>query len=88
MNKSSNECVGKILWYSKFFELNGYLDRKSWIFKINSSSDVTIINCRFIDSDHRKIFLIDKFLKYPTGENDPVLFKKIVLIDLGQYSGK
>lgn len=85
---SSNKCVVKILRNLKSFKFDGYLDKKSCIFIIDSGSDVTISNRRFINFDHHEISLDDKKLKYLTGKNVPVLFKTIVSIDSKHYSVK
>lgn len=56
---------------------------KSCNFRIDSGSNVTIFNYRFITFDCWEISLDNRFLKYLTSENVSVIFKTIVQIDLG-----
>lgn len=43
------------------------------------------MNCRFITTNHSKISLDFRFLKYPTGDNVPIIVETFVKINLGQY---
>ena len=62
------------------------MDKKSCIFKIDSGSDVTILNSKFVELRCHRIPLDGPNLKYPTGEDVPIKFKTVVQIDLGQHS--
>ena len=77
--------VGRVLKNLKTFEFEGQINQQSCIFKIDSGSDVTILNSKFIDSSNQQIPLHSKTLKYPTGENVPVQYKTVTHVNLGQY---
>ena len=82
----SNARVCRVLQNLKAFEFDGSMDKKSCIFKIDSGSDVTILNSKFVERRCHRIPLDGPNLKYPTGEDVPIKFKTVVQIDLGQHS--
>ena len=81
----SNTRVCRVLRNLKAFEFDGSVDKKSSIFKIDSGSDVTILNSKFVEPRCHRIPLDGPNLKYPTGEDVPIKFKTVVRIDLGQH---
>ena len=62
------------------------MDKKSCILKIDSGSDVTILNSKFVEPRCHRTPLDGPNLKYPTGEDVPIKLKTVVRIDLGQHS--
>ena len=82
----SNTRVCRILRNLKAFEFDGSLHKKLCILKIDSGSDVTVLNSKFVEPRCHWIPLDGPNLKYPTGEDVPIKFKAIVQIDLGQHS--
>ena len=82
----SNIRVCRVLRNLKVFEFDGSVDKKSCILKIESGSDVNILNSKFVEPRRHRILLDGLNLKYPTGEDVPIKFKTVVRIDLGQHS--
>ena len=82
----SNTRVCRVLRNLMAFEFDGSVDKKSCILKIDSGTDVTILNFKFVEPRCHRIPLNGPNLKYPTGENIPIKFKTVVRIDLGQNS--
>ena len=82
----SNTCVYRVLRNLKAFEFYDSMDKKSCILKIDSGSDMTILNSKFLEPRCHRIPLDGLHLKYPTGEDVPIKFKTVVRIDLGQHS--
>ena len=82
----SNTRVCRVLRNLKAFEFDDSVDKKSCILKIDSGSDVTILNSKIVEPRCHRIPLDGPNLKYPTGEDVPVKFKTVVRIDLGQHS--
>ena len=80
----SNTRVCRVLRNLRAFEFDGSVDKKSCILKIDSGSDVTILNFKFVKSRCHRIPLDGPNLKYPTGEYVPIKFKTVVRIVLGQ----
>lgn len=57
------------------------------MFKIDTGSDVSILNRNLVGDFKSKIFVGNCCLKYPTGEEVPVLFKTEVTVSLGKCLG-
>ena len=74
----SNTRVCRVLRKLKAFEFDGSVDKKSCILKIDSGSDVTILNSKFVEPRYHRIPLDGPNLKYPTGEDVPIKFKTVV----------
>ena len=62
------------------------MEKKSCILKIDSGSDITFLNSKFVEPRCHRIPLDGPNLKYPTGEDVCIKFKTVVRIHLGQYS--
>ena len=83
----ANTRVCRVLRNLKaYFEFGGSVDKKSCVLKIDSDSDVTILNSKFVEPRCHRIPLDGPNLKYPTGEDVPIKFKTVVQIDLSQHS--
>ena len=65
----SNTRVCRVLRNLKAFEFDGSVDKKSCILKIDSGSDVTILNTKFVEPRCHRI---------PPGEDVPIKFKTVV----------
>ena len=76
----------RVLRNLKAFEFDGTVDKKSCILKIDSGSNVTILNSKFVEPRCHWIPLDGPNLKYPTDEDVSIKFKTAVRIDLGQHS--
>ena len=74
----SNTRVCRVLRNLKAIEFDGSVDKKSCIFKIDSGSDVTILNSKFVEPRCHRIPLDGPNLKYPTGEDIPIKFKTVI----------
>jgi len=70
------------------FIFRGKINGKHCNFKLDTGSDVTVINPRLIDASRKHIPMGNKRLRYPTGERVPVKFRSQVEIELGEYSCK
>jgi len=57
-------------------------------FKLDTGSDVTVINPRLVDASEKHIPVENERLRYPTGEKVPVKFRSQVKVELGKYSCK
>jgi len=53
---------------------------------VDTGSDVSIVNCKFIENFERKLPTNDCRLRYPTGENVIVESKVDVKVELGKHS--
>jgi len=74
---------------TKLFCYKGLVNKQVCIFKIDTGSDVSVINSRLVDSSKRRIPLDSSCcLKYPTGEEVSVESKVEVFIELGKFSIK
>jgi len=69
----------------KDFYFTGQLDNKSCIFKIDTGSDVSIVNRNLIPLNKVKFELNNCNLRYPTGEKVVVKEKVFVTVRLGKY---
>ena len=73
----SNTRVCRVLRNLKAFEFDGRVDKKSCILKIDSGSDVTILNSKFVETRCHQIPLDRPNLKYPTGEDITIKLKQL-----------
>src|SRR5580765_5558516 len=64
----------------------GTIDNKSCIFKLDTGSDVTILNSKMVSLPRQRIPVSNCKLRYPTGEEIEIKFKVNVWISLGKYS--
>jgi len=69
----------------KDFYFTGQLDNKNCIFKIDTSSNISIVNRNLIASNKVKYELNNCSLRYPTGEKVIVKEKVFVKVRLGKY---
>jgi len=72
----------------KDFCFVGQLDNKNCIFKIDTGSDISIVNRNLIASNKVKFKLNNCSLRYPTGEKVVVKEKVFVEVRLGKYTVK
>lgn len=56
------------------------------VFLRSTGSDVSILSKKLVKRLEQRILKKDCYLKYPTGEEVPILFEIIVSVDLGKYS--
>lgn len=57
------------------FCYKGKLNGKEHNFKIDTGSDVSILNKKFVGEEERLVKIRDSFLRYPSGEKVPVEYK-------------
>jgi len=69
----------------KDFYFTGQLDNKNCIFKIDTGSDISIVNRNLITSNKVKYKLNNCSLRYPTGEKVIIKEKVFVKVRLGKY---
>jgi len=69
----------------KDFYFAGQLENKDCIFKIDTGSDISIVNRNLIASNKVKFELNNCSLRYPTGEKVVVKEKVFVKVRLGKY---
>jgi len=81
----------------KFFQVNknvdpfvfrGKINGKYCDFKLDTGSDVTVINPRLVDVNEKHIPVENERLRYPIREKVPVKFRSHVKVELGKYSCK
>ena len=70
----SNTHVCRVLRNLKAYEFDGSVNKKSCILKIDSGTDVTILNSKFVEPRCYRIPLDGRNLKYPTSEDVPIKF--------------
>lgn len=68
----------------KRFCYSGLLNNQSCIFKLDTGSDVSIVNEKFVTEAEGRVLIKDCYLKYPTGEIVPVKYKIEAEICLGK----
>jgi len=69
----------------KYFYYTGQLDNKGCIFKIDTGSDISIVNRNLIPFNKVKYKISNCSLRYPTGEKVIVKEKVFVKVRLGEY---
>jgi hypothetical protein len=69
-----------------YFCYPGLIDGQDYVFKIDTGSDVSILNKRFVVALVQGGSLNSFQLRYPTGEKVPIISKKEVKIVLGDHS--
>jgi len=69
----------------RYFYYTGQLDNKSCIFKIDTGSDVSIVNGNLIPFNKVKYKINNYSLRYPTGEKVIIKEKVFVKVRLGEY---
>jgi len=66
----------------------GKINGKYCEFKLDTGSDVTVINPRLVEVNEKHIPVENERLRYPTGEKVPVKFRSQAKVELGKYSCK
>jgi len=89
--KKSNapKNVEKVIRVSKNidpFVFRGKINDKFCDFKLDTCSDITVINPRLVNESEQHIPLENERLRYPTGEKVPMKFISQVKVELGKYS--
>jgi len=79
-------CLDKVKQLNEDFCYKGKLNGKICSFRIDTGSDVSIINNKFIEGTERKFDVKNCKLRYPTGENVSVSFKIDTEVELGKFS--
>jgi len=78
------EKVIRVREDADLFIFCGKINDKFSDFKLNTGSDVTVINSRLVTVSEKHIPLENKRLRYPTEKKVPVKFR--VKMELGKYS--
>jgi len=81
-------CLNRVKRLNEDFCYKGKLNGKICSFRIDTGSDVSIINNKFIEGTERKFDVKNCKLRYPTGENVSVSFKIDTEVELGKFSVK
>lgn len=72
--------------HKNYFSYLGRLNGKNCLFKIDTGSDISIINKELITDDIERIPVKNINLRYPTGEKISIEFMVRVNIEIGNYS--
>jgi len=72
--------------HKKDFCFEGKLNKKKCLFRVDTGSDVSILNCKFIENLEKKLPKNDCRLRYPTGEDVVIESKVNVRVELGRHS--
>lgn len=82
------------------FNINGIKSRENYFtyveklngekcsFKVDTGSDISILNISNLVSEKKRIFLENCCLRYPTGERVPIDYKVKVNVHIGDFSFK
>ena len=91
-NLNKDYCVYRSLSFNNdndsYFCYEGMLNEKRCSFKIDTGSDISIVNRKLVKDYGEKLETVNCFLRYPTGEK--ILCKNKILVDIliGKYSLK
>ena len=89
MDKSpTKRCflVNRVHKVFKDYCYTGFLNNKECIFKIDTGSDVSLINRKFVREGERRFPVFGRRFKYPTGEDVMVDFEILAKVELGKNS--
>jgi len=64
----------------------GKLNNKDCSFKIDTGSDVSIVNKKMLDFAVKRTFNSNRSLRYPTGEKVPIECEVVVEVRIGKYN--
>ncbi|KMQ87894.1 hypothetical protein RF55_12700 [Lasius niger] len=80
--------VRRIKTNVNYFCYKEKVDRKECSFKVDTGSDVFILNRKLVDNEMKKKKIRTGYLnlRYPTGERVPVEFEVEVKVEIGRYS--
>lgn len=78
--------VNRIKLNSNLFTYKGKLDDNKCCFKIDTGSDISILNKKLVKAGKHIIRIRDGSVRYPSGEIVPIEFKVNVKVFLGKYS--
>lgn len=78
--------VNRVGLNSGCFYYKGKLDNSECNFKIDTGSDISILNRKLVREDKRKILFKKGTIRYPSGEEVPIEFKVKVTVVLGKFS--
>lgn len=81
-----NYRISRIKEKSDYFIYTGQINGEPCKFKIDTGSDISIVNEKLIKKSNQRILIKNNFLKYPTGERVPIKYKIKVKIDIGKFS--
>ena len=82
-NLFTNQCsfrINRLKYNSMNFCFKGEINNKHCIFRIDTSSDVSILNDNLVRSDESKVKINNCNLKYPTGEKVAIDYKMYTTI--------
>ena len=77
--------TGRIGILKERFSYFGILNGRECLFRIDTGSDVSIVNQRFIDLKENSLALGNCKLKYPSGEIVPIKSRFLVKLSLGKF---
>jgi len=88
VNRPPRNCFNlrNVNYYGKDFCFEGKLNKKKCLFRVDTGSDVSVVNCKFIKNFERKLPINGYRLRYPTGEDVVVESKVDVRVELGKHS--
>lgn len=91
INTPENCCLNKKCFNlsrikENLFYYKGLIDSNNCNFKIDTGSDISVLNKSLVRVPRRQYEIKESYIKYPTGEIVPVQFKVIVRVELGKYS--
>jgi len=86
--KVSYFCLNRVKRLNEDFCYKGKLNGKICSFRIDTGSDVSIVNEKFIEGTERKFDIKGCKLRYPTGENVSVSSKIDTEVELEKFSIK
>lgn len=86
--KIKYSIINRIQRVSKDFCYSGNLNGKRCVFRIDTGSDVLVVNKRFVREKDERFPVTGRNLKYPAGEDVPIEFEILTEIELGENSFK
>lgn len=87
-NFCKKEFASRVRRNFQDFCFKGKVDGKDCLFRIDTGSDVSLINSKLVRGEKKRNEERNNYLCYPTGEKVPILFRVCMKVELGKISEK